>query len=631
MSKPPVVNNTPPIPSDAPPEVDNGLEFLDDIDGIEPEVTPTAPPEHMEYAAYVDADDESAPAPEITKATKKASPKLKKGHPWNETLFRMGTLEEQAKRAEASAKRTDGRIQHELDPRYLVACGKISDVVWERCANEDTIKVTSGTLTAARIAEIKRLSRAIVPVTPWAYGWDGQRVYVLLRFTKALTEDHRERVSKRFSHATFANVLHLSPGSRITGNEGCDYIDVDALLSAPPKDGEAAGKTLPAFTAWLRKDRGTDYKFNVFADRFEMRGKPIDKHLFLKEREELETASNCVGLKKELAKDAIELVAYENKYDPVVEWLDGLKWDYKDRLTGFCTHYMDAPDGNDTYIKRWLISAVARQYKPGCQADLMLLFRGWQGKGKDRFLRSLLPQDEWFCATAPTPGTNGTAPGILLAGHVIANYGELNRFVKSDMAAIKDFLTQTKDEFKRPYDTHATSLPRRCVFTGSTNAETPLRDLTGDRRFCIIDITEKIDAENIRADRDQIWAQAVTLYHRGEQWHLTDEEVAAQTAHNEEYTTVDPVLEVCARWGMTRWQNPFQISDALKEAGIELKDHARYANSLGSHLRTLGFLPASVRVKGLKARFWVHPKAERVVPPDRGESGLDDVIRQINQ
>src|SRR5262249_10911859 len=95
---------------------------------------------------------------------------------------------------------------------------------------------------------------------------------------------------------------------------------------------------------------------------------------------------------------AVQAAARSNTFHPVRDYFDALVWDGKARLDRWLVIYLHVDD--TPYARavgpRFLISGVARIYKPGCQVDHVLLLEGPQGKQKSAALRTLAVKDAWF-------------------------------------------------------------------------------------------------------------------------------------------------------------------------------------------------------------------------------------------
>jgi Virulence-associated protein E len=68
-------------------------------------------------------------------------------------------------------------------------------------------------------------------------------------------------------------------------------------------------------------------------------------------------------------------IAHQNRFHPVREYLDGLKWDGRQRLGGWLTYYLGVEQSPyvETVGKAFFIAMVARIYYPGCKQDYMLI------------------------------------------------------------------------------------------------------------------------------------------------------------------------------------------------------------------------------------------------------------------
>jgi hypothetical protein len=218
--------------------------------------------------------------------------------------------------------------------------------------------------------------------------------------------------------------------------------------------------------------------------------------------------------------EAVDRVSRERSFDPVLQYLEGLKWDGSPRVYAWTTTYLGVPDTEFTRVigEQWLIQSVARTYKPGCQADSVLVLEGAQGVRKTTALKIL--GGRWFTDSVGDPKNKDTY--INLLGKWIIELAELDALKRAESSAYKNFITNRDDYFREPYGRHSTSHPRRCVFAGSTNEKAYLHDGTGNRRFQPLEVTN-VDSEALTRDRDQLWAEAVVMMKAGKLWYLEKE------------------------------------------------------------------------------------------------------------
>lgn len=228
-----------------------------------------------------------------------------------------------------------------------------------------------------------------------------------------------------------------------------------------------------------------------------------------------------------------ELIAKKNPFHPIKNYLTGVKWDQQDYLSIFLKAMnIESNDINLSVFKCWLISAVARIMKPGCKVDSIPVFQGTTGNRKSSALKALMPNEEWFTDEPVDFGTKDSKQ--MLLGKWFVELAELSSFNKKDNNLIKSNITQTVDEFRSPYDRKPKKYPRQFVYIGTTNDAEFLTDSTSNRRFWVLQNEGLIDVDLIKEVRDQLWAQAYSLFINGEKWWLTRDqeqsmaEIAAQ-------------------------------------------------------------------------------------------------------
>ncbi len=223
-------------------------------------------------------------------------------------------------------------------------------------------------------------------------------------------------------------------------------------------------------------------------------------------------------------KSAINVVAMKNKYHPIREKLDSLKWDGKERIREVLHHFLGADQNDYVYeaMKVFLLGAISRVFKPGTKFEYMLILVGGQGAGKSTFFRFLSLDDAWF--TDDLKKLDDENVFRKMQGHMIIELSEMIATASArSIEDIKSFISRQSDIYKVPYETQPKDRPRQCVFGGTSNAmDTLPLDRTGNRRFMPVMVYPDRaechildDEEASRTYVEQVWAEAMEIFRSG--------------------------------------------------------------------------------------------------------------------
>lgn len=292
---------------------------------------------------------------------------------------------------------------------------------------------------------------------------------------------------------------------------------------------------------------------------------------------------------------------------PVREYLDGLRWDGKPRISSLLSTYAGAQETelHTTVSRRFMISCVARIMQPGCKVDTVLILAGPQGYGKSTWFQALAG-GPWF-KDDPIDIRNKDAK-MALRGVWIYEMAELSSMKPRDAETVKAFLSQRTDRYRPPYGRTEIEQPRQCVFVGTTNEPSFLNDPTGARRFWPVEVKRMPDVARTAADRDQLWAEAVEAYRAHERWWLELNESDALMEAQEQYQHVDPWqahIEGYIESGPPRLEG-WTVEDLLGGALDKDKDKQSKGDEMriGGILTRLGFVKRRVQVGGKRRWRW---------------------------
>jgi hypothetical protein len=101
---------------------------------------------------------------------------------------------------------------------------------------------------------------------------------------------------------------------------------------------------------------------------------------------------------RELFNETVDDLAFNNRYHPVREWLNGLTWDGTKRIDTWLIDYAGAEDNAfDRAVSRlWFIAGVRRVRKPRVKFDTLLTLESSQGLNKSSTASVLAVKPEWF-------------------------------------------------------------------------------------------------------------------------------------------------------------------------------------------------------------------------------------------
>jgi predicted P-loop ATPase len=336
-----------------------------------------------------------------------------------------------------------------------------------------------------------------------------------------------------------------------------DELDRMVLQSkAMAKQTDVRASTSAEYLKLLMEKFNLRFQYNEVTGTLECNRQPMDDYLRFEIRTKLRDAGYGGKILTPI-EEAWHMQAKHDSYHPIAEYLNGLKWDGQDSITKLSSHFIQTHDHEaamveydmpgygplQLWLTKWLVGAVARVLHPTPVRNGMLVFDGGQTIGKSTFCRWLCKSVEnYFVDDEINPEDKDHK--IMIASKFIWEVSELGAIIRrKDRELLKGFLTKQVVDERGAYQRYKTRQKAMVSFIGTINDEGGfLNDPTGSSRFMVCSVI-RIDFEYSKIiNPDQVWAQAVKLYHEGYDWKLDSNERLLQEKINAHYRVDNPMV-----------------------------------------------------------------------------------------
>ena len=295
--------------------------------------------------------------------------------------------------------------------------------------------------------------------------------------------------------------------------------------------------------------RGYGVRFNRISNEYEITGKTETGRAM--SQDDLVTLlhdsliDDYKGVTLDILTQYLNYEARENSYNPVLQALDALTWDGVDRLPQLYKLIGIEEDSlSCALVKKWLLQSVALLFNDADNpfgADGCLVFNGEQGAGKTSLFRHLAMRDSWF-GEGMTVNDRDKDTTRRIVSVWIAELGEVESTLKSDISYLKAFITSAIDHYRLPYGRSDIVAPRLTSLCATCNSDRYLIDQTGNRRWWSVPSNRTIPrVELLALDAPQLWAQIysqvkpLTYAQKSACFRLDEKERAALAVRNGEY------------------------------------------------------------------------------------------------
>ena len=281
-----------------------------------------------------------------------------------------------------------------------------------------------------------------------------------------------------------------------------------------------------------------------------------------------------------ITKALLDVVGSRQEINPVVDVLSSYRWDGISRLRELADRFAKNDVNERLFagvaIPLWMVQCCAAadngvsgiKFLKDAQRKFehVLVLAGPQGTGKTTALRMMMPPElrQYFGGSSIMSSDKDSQ--ILLLSHWTAELGELEASLSiNSVSAMKAFLSRYEDSIRRPYGLSASKRKRRTSFCASVNGTGFLADMTGNRRYWVVEVG-RIDWSWQDDWIRQCWAEAWCMYANGYAWWPKEQAVKLLTESSKRFQASSPWTEILR--GHFEWAASPSRGKRMKDAAL---------------------------------------------------------------
>jgi len=284
-------------------------------------------------------------------------------------------------------------------------------------------------------------------------------------------------------------------------------------------------------------------------------------------------------------------------FNPIREYFTSLpKWDGIDHVKKLCS-YVPTKESEEfqNQMEKWFVRTILCAFEEEkINKHCIVLFNSIQSSGKTTFLRFLNPPalKDYYTEQIGTDKDGR----VKLTKNLIINLDELSVLGKTNINFLKAMISTSAINDRLPYAAKQERIKRICSFVGSTNMTEFLTDSTGNVRWIVFEVTDRIDFNfKTEVDINMVWAQAYHLTYKtpGYNAELSIDDLKKNEERNEKYRAMTIEEEVINQY-FEKSANPEDFMTAtevmlrLEEMNVKLNFKLNH-NKIGRGLKGLGF------------------------------------------